>query len=355
MSQPSSITDAQHRLLRRVFGIRLHADGLLEIPLRHTWKAFSRAEFFALWIVVPYGVIMSDTASRAAVHFGTFLLVAFALYLGLAAVLVVRRGFSTRLHSGVGALAQRRQTYTLPITGTVLGSTKRKRQPFVLLDGVQFPLATRVFTSKEERLRAVQVLREWTATRQEACLATPNSKTALLALLDVTSVEGSTVRFRAVWSNFATFVFLVCGFPLTLLPLLPVLAVSSADFSFAFDVMLALMLLCSLGLAICLQQLKPTVAVTANKGVEIVEHGEQFTCPPWQSEFVMGRPNPYDDSGPVYPYIQLKYGNRYLTIHSSRMYEEDELEDFVDRMNHFLWAGPTQPADPATRSTLVRQ
>jgi hypothetical protein len=60
---------------------------------------------------------------------------------------------------------------------------------------------------------------------------------------------------------------------------------------------------------------------------------------------------PGDDAvGPIYPHIQLKYGERSLTVHSSRMYDADELEEFVDRMNHFLWDSPTQPADP-TRTT----
>lgn len=356
MTDLSANADEKHRLLRRVFGIRLQSDGSFEIPLRITWKAFSRIEFFAIWIVLPYWAIMDDRISRNAAHFGTYLVAASALYLGLAAFLVVRRGFSTHLYSGAGTLAQRKRTHALSITGAVLGSTKSKRQPFLLLEGVQFPLATQMFASKERILAAVQVLREWTSAVEGTCLASPNSKAVFLSILDVTSVEEDTVRFRGIWSKFATFVFIVCGFfPLIFLGVFPRFAFSNSSFPFVFDVTLVFILLGSLGLAIYLQKSKPTVAVTAGKRVEVVEDGERFTCPVWQSQFVVMGPNPDPDTGPVYPYIQLKYGNRYLTIHSSRMYEEDELEDFVDRMNHFLWAGSTQPPDPATQSVLVRQ
>ena len=194
MSQPSSPSNEELCLLRRVLGIRLESDGRFEIPLRNTWKAFSRVEFFAIWIVLPYWAIMDDRASRNAAHFGTYLVAAFALYLGLAAFLVVRREFSTHLYSGVGALAQRKQTHALSITGAVLGSTKNKRQPFLLLDGVQFPLATPIFASKEKRLAAVQVLREWTSPVEGTCSACPNGKAAFLSLLDVTSVEKDTIK-----------------------------------------------------------------------------------------------------------------------------------------------------------------
>ena len=348
MSQPSSPSNEKLCLLRRVLGIRLESDGRFEIPLRNTWKAFSRVEFFAIWIVLPYWAIMDDRTSSNPAHFGTYLVAAFALYLGLAAFLVVRREFSTHLYSGVGALAQRKQTHALSITGAVLGSTKNKRQPFLLLDGVQFPLATPIFASKEKRLAAVQVLREWTSPVEGTCSACPNGKAAFLSLLDVTSVEKDTVRFRAIWSKFAAFVFFACGFfALIFLGVFPRFVFSNSSFPLIFDLTLVFILLGSLGLAIFIQKSKPTVAITTGKCAEVVEDGERFTCPPWQSEFVVGLPNTVGDSGPVYPYIQLKYGNRYLTIHSSRMYAEDELEDFADRMNHFLWAGPTQPADPS--------
>jgi len=356
MSQPSSLSKEERSLLGRVLGVRLQSNGRLEIPLRHTWKAFSRTEFFALWIVLPYWAIMSDKSARDTVHFGTYLVAASALYLGLAAFLVVRRGFSTHLYSSVGALAQRKRTHALSITGAVLGSTKRKRQPFLLLDGVRFPLATRMFVSKEKILAAVQVLRRWTSPVQGACLASPNSKAVFLSLLDVTSVEEDTVRFRAIWSKFATFVFFVCGFvPLIFLGVFPRFVFSNSSFPFVFDATLLFILLGSLGLSIYLQKSKPTVAVTAGRSVEVVEDSERFTCPVWQSQFVVMGPNPDPDSGPVYPYIQLKYGNRFLTIHSSRLYTEDELEDFIDRMNHFLWAGPTQPKDPAAQGTLAQK
>jgi hypothetical protein len=346
MSQLSSPSNEGLRLLRRVFGIRLKSDDTLEIPLRHTWKAFSRTEFFALWIVAPLCALVDHKALSEAVHYRSYLAAAFALYLGLATTLIVGRKLTTRVHSGVGVLTQREEIYNLPITGEVLGSAKRKRQPYLLLDGVQFPLVARWFTGRNKRLAAIQVLREWTSCASKPRLTTPNSVTAFLALLDVTSVEDDTVRCRAIWSNLDTYVFLVSAVFSAMLFLILLLTVQPSGAALALDASFTFALLTSIGLAIYLQKSKPEVAVTLGKGVEVVEHGERFTCPPWQSEFVIGRPNPYDDSGPVYPYILLKYGQRYLTIHSSRMYAEDELEDFVDRMNHFLWGGTGQPADP---------
>jgi hypothetical protein len=354
MPQPPSPKNEERCLLRRVLGIRLESDGSLKIPLRHTWKAFSRTEFFAFWIVLPYGAIMSDKPARDAAHFGTYLLAASALYLGLSLSLVVRRGLSTRLYSGVGVLEQRSRSYSLSTTGAVLGSTRRRHEPFVLLGGVQFPLVAGVFTGKEERLAAVQVLREWITAAPETHSNAPNGVAAFLALADVTSVEGDTIRLQAIWSNFASYVYLACAIiPLAAFFMLPMLVAFPSDFAFAFNIMLVFTLLISLGLAVFLQKSKPTVAITTGKWLEVLEHGNRFTCPPWQSQFDVGRPNPYDEQGPVYPYIYLKYGQRVLTVHSSRMYEADELEDFAERMNHFLWAGHTQPTDPAAQGALI--
>ena len=358
MSDPSSPSNEDLRLLQHVLGVRLESDGRFEIPLRHTWKAFSRAEFFAIWLIGPLSVLLGDDqALRDAVHSLSYVTAAFGLYLSLAATLIVRRRLTTRAYSGVGVLTQKEEIYKLSVTGVVLGSAKRKRQPYILLDGVQFPLVDRLFTRKDKRLAAIQVLREWVSHASMPRLAVWNSVAAFLALVDVTSIEDDTVRLRAIWSNFDTYIFLVCAVLASMFYFILLLALqpSGANAAVTVNASFAFSLLTSIGLGIYLQKSKPEVAVTAGKGVEVVEHGERFTCPPWQTEFVIGRPNPYDDSGPVYPFIQLKYGKRYLTIHSSRMYEEDELEDFIDRMNHFLWAGPTQPMDPATQGGMVQQ
>ena len=115
----------------------------------------------------------------------------------------------------------------------------------------------------------------------------------------------------------------------------------------AFGANLALAWLVNLGVVIYVRRCRPTIAITSGKWAEVDEHGDVYKCPPWQARFVVTRPEPPiggdDQIGPIFPYIELKYGSRSLTVHSSSRYDADELEDFAERMNHFLWAGPTQP------------
>lgn len=117
-----------------------------------------------------------------------------------------------------------------------------------------------------------------------------------------------------------------------------------------FGAGLALSWVVNLAAVSYLRRCKATIAITSGKWTEICEEGERIKCPPWQARFVVTTPEPMggSDAGqPAYPYIELKCGRRSVNVHSSRMYDADELEEFADRMNHFLWGGPTQRADPA--------
>ena len=83
------------------------------------------------------------------------------------------------------------------------------------------------------------------------------------------------------------------------------------------------------GVVIYLRRCKPTIVITPGRWAEVVEHGEMYKCPPWEARLVVTRPDhlPADDQvGPIYPYIEVKYGNRLPTVHSSRAYEADELD-----------------------------
>ena len=340
----------EQKLLRRMLSIRLQRGGALEIPLRSAWKAYFGVEFFAFWVVLPYGAIMSDRAMRDACHFGSYLIGALLVYGGLAATLAIRRKVNAGEYPGKATLSQRHD-YEVRLTGAVLGSARRKRQPYLLVDGVPFPLKPRLFTSGASRLAALQVLRSY-LTGDSSCALPPQRNTSVfLAILDVISIQGETVHFHAIWSSFSTVVFIADALiPSALLVAMMAAVPSSLHSATAFDANLAVGLLINFGIAIYLRRCKPRIAITAGKWAEIVEHGESFRCPPWQARFVVTRPDPMpgDDSvGQIYPYIELKYGERSLTVHSSRMYDADELEEFVDRMNHFLWDSPTQPADPA--------
>jgi hypothetical protein len=284
---------------------------------------------------------------RDACHFGSYLIATLLLYIGLAATLIVRRRLTIRLHSGVTILSQRRE-HKLCLTGAVLGSAKRKRQPYVLLDGVQFPLRASLFMGRTRRLAALQVLRTWTDSGAPSASPGPSSPAVFLSILDVVSIEGETVHFRAIWSSLATYAFIANALiPSILLVVMVVATPSTLHSPEAFDAALAVGLLANLGIAMYLRLSKPTIAITAGKWADVFEHGETFKTPPWQARFEIVHPNPANDDGPAFPQIELKYGKRSLKIHSSSRYDADELEDFAERMNHFLWGGPTQPQDPA--------
>ncbi len=342
---------SEEALLRRVLGIRLDSDGALRIPLQRTWRAFSRLEFMPLGIILPVARLLSHPDPANVTYYVGYVVASLLIYLVLAAILAVRRSLVTRMHSGVATLFQFGRVHTLPITGAVLGSSRRRGRPYILLAGVQFSLAPRFWTSRKDRLAAVQALRNWTSPKEHVQSPQSRSPAAFLSLVGDASIEADWIGLRAIWSSLSHYMLLANGVAPMAIVILGMFAAGSAGYpAFEFGAMLALAWGLNLGTVMYLRACKPTIAITAGKWAEIVEHGESFRCPPWQARFVVTRPDPMpgDDAvGPIYPYIQLKYGERSLTVHSSRTYDADELEEFVDRMNHFLWGSPTQPADPA--------
>jgi hypothetical protein len=342
----------EEKLLRRVFGIRVDPGGTLRIPLQHTWKAFSRLEFVALGVVLPCGYVLSNPTSANQEYYASYVVISLLLYVVLAVSLIVRRSLVTPMHSGMATLFQERQSHSLLITTTLLGSSRRKTHAYVFLDGVQFPLATRIGTSRKRRLAAVQVLRQWTSPKNNVPLPSSCSPTAFLALIGDVSISSERTSLRAIWSSLSHYVFMANGVAVLAIVFFSMFATPSTQTSAtAFGVRLALAWLVNLGVVIYLQRCKPTIAITPGKWAEVNEHGDVYKCFPWQARFVVARPEPPvggdDQIGPSFPYIELKYGNRSLTVHSSSRYDADELENFAERMNHYLWGGVAQPQDPA--------
>jgi hypothetical protein len=338
-------------LLRRVLGIRLNSDGAMSIPLQRTWRAFSRLEFVPIGIIFPVARLLHDSSSVSAICYVGYVVASLLIYLVLAAILAVRRSLVTKMHSRVATLFQFGHSYDLSITGAVLGSSRRRSSPYILLDGVQFPLAPRFGASRKDKLAAVQALRNWTNPEEHVQSPQSRSAAAFLSLAGDPSVSADRIGLRAIWSSLSHYVLLANGVVPMAIVILGMFAAGPAGYpAFEFGAMLALAWGLNLGAVMYLRACKPTIAITSGKWAEVHEHGESFRCPPWQARFLVTRPDPMpgDDAvGPIYPYIQLKYGERSLTVHSSRMYDADELEEFVDHMNYFLWGDATQPADPA--------
>jgi hypothetical protein len=345
------LAHADAKTLASVLGIRLYSDGKLEIPLQHTWKPFSRLEFAPLGLVFPFGVVLAYPTPGHVSCYAAYAFASLLLYLALAATLIVRRRLVVYVNSGVATLVQSGRSHGLSIGGVVLGSAKRKSCPYIILDGIPYPLAVRFWVGRARRMVAVKALRDITNPTASPLMPAAESAAAFLAIAGDVYVSAMEVRLRAIWSPLSHYVFIANAVAPVAIVIVGMFAIPSTQNSATvFGVKLVLAWLVNLGAIIYLRRCKPYITITSAKWTEVHEHGDTYKCPPWQARFVVTSPESSisDESiGPVYPYIELKYGNRSLTVHSSRIYDAKELEGFADRMNHYLWGSTRQPEDPA--------
>jgi hypothetical protein len=91
-------------------------------------------------VIFPYGHVLASPTPGNQRSYACYVVASLLLYVVLGATLVVRRSLVTKMQTGVATLFQQGRAHSLSITGTVLGSSKRRAHAYMILDEVHFPL-----------------------------------------------------------------------------------------------------------------------------------------------------------------------------------------------------------------------
>ncbi len=267
--------------------------------------------------------------------------------------LVVPRRLEFLPGSTIATLHQRGRAFPILISKT---NERLPAQGTLLeLDGGHFRLRPRIFSRRPKVEAAVSALNAWLGPKQTATASEGDEEEVLegagpfLTLFDVTNVRSDTIQFRAPISSdnngeFVVLAYVICAMTIMVLSMI---AAPSVKLPLeAGDVVAIGVWSLSILFAVLFRVARPRLTAVASKGIRRRTLRGEMTCPPWSCRF-KARELPYaSELCPDERNILLEHCSGRYTLLDSRRYSVEQLSEFANRMNAFIWGGPTQPHDP---------